>query len=158
MKRINYGLLICLVTGFIGGAIVGCIAASTLISYRIDCYHSEIISLKILIEEGDIKYRKLKESFDNMNKKRFLISDVKVYLLQDGDDGDNFDKMELTKYIKDKYKDLLWKEVRNIDMDLAVKLVDEHVLVIEGRKYKLDVNRVLASDVFQIWINAKQIE
>ncbi len=158
MRRIAYRFLICFITGLIGGILMGCTLMSTLISYRIDKYHEEIIKLKTHIDENDAKYNKLKESFDSMNKKKFLVSDIEVFLICKDNEEDDFDKMQLEKYIKDRYQDLLWKEVKNIDMDLVVKLVDEDVYRIENKDYKLGVNRVLISDVFKIWVTVKQID
>ncbi len=131
---------------------------STLVSYRIDKYHEEIMLLKTRIEESEAKYNKLKESFDSMNKKKFLVSDIEVFLIFKDKEEDDFDKMQLEKYIKDRYQDLLWKEVKNIDMDLVVKLVDEDIYRIENKNYKLGVNKVLISDVFKIWVTVKKID
>lgn len=158
MRKIAYRLFICFITGLLGGILIGSTLISALVSYRIDYYHEKIIFLKAIIEENNVKYKKLKESFESMNKKKFLVSDIEVYLIYKDDEENNFDKMELIKYIKDKYKDLLWKEVKGIDMDLVVKLVDEDIYILEDRNYKLGVSRVLISDVFKIWVTARRIE
>jgi len=71
MRKIAYKFFVCFVTGLIGGILLGCTLMSTLVSYRIDKYHEEIMLLKTRIEESDAKYNKLKESFDSMNKKKF---------------------------------------------------------------------------------------
>lgn len=158
MRKISFRFFICFITGIIGGILTGCTLMSALVSYRIDNYHEEIILLKTYIEENDAKYSKLKESFDSVNKKKFLVSDIEVFMIYKDDEEDDFDKMQLIKYIKDRYKDLLWKEVKGIDMDLVVKLVDEDVYRIENKNYKLGVDRVLISDVFKIWVTVKQID
>ncbi|ABN51307.1 MAG TPA: hypothetical protein DEF39_05380 [Hungateiclostridium thermocellum] len=158
MRKIAYKFFVCFVTGLIGGILLGCTLMSTLVSYRIDKYHEEIMLLKTRIEESDAKYNKLKESFDSMNKKKFLVSDIQVFLIFKGNEEDDFDKMQLEKYIKDRYQDLLWKEVKSIDMDLVVKLVDEDIYRIENKNYRLGVNRVLISDVFKIWVTVKKID
>ena len=155
MKKLAYRLFICFITGLLGGILIGCTVMSTLVSYRIDRYHEEIMFLKTVIADNDVKLKKLEESFDNVNKKKFLVSDIEVHLIYADGEENSFDKMELTNYIKDKYKDLLWKEVRCIDTDLAVGLIDNDVLVIEGKSYELRVSRVLISDVFKIWVTVK---
>ncbi|NLP14318.1 MAG: hypothetical protein GX383_07615 [Clostridium sp.] len=156
MKKIAHRFFICFITGLIGGILIGCTMMSALVSYRIDQYHEEIMYLKTVIEDSDIKYKKLKESFDNVNKKKFLVSDIEVHLMYVDGEENNFDKMELIKYIKDKYKDLLWKEVRGIDTDLVVGLIDDDILMIEDKSYELGVSRVLISDVFKIWVTVKR--
>jgi len=156
MKKLSYKLFICFITGLLGGILIGCTMMSALVSYRIDLYHEEIMYLKNVIADNDVKYKKLKESFDNVNKKKFLVSDIEAHLIYMDDEESNFDKLELEKYIKDKYKDLLWKEVRSVDMDLVVGLLDDDIFIIEGKSFKLKVSRVLISDVFKIWVTVKK--
>ncbi|MFZ5989928.1 MAG: hypothetical protein ACOYWZ_22755 [Bacillota bacterium] len=158
MRRISFRIFICFVTGLLTGILIGCTGVSALVSYRIDNYHEKIVFLKTVIEENSIKYKRLKESLENVNKKKFLVNDIEVNLIFVNIEEDSFDKIELEKYIKKRYKDILWKEVKSIDMDLVVKLIDEDIFVLENKQYRLGVSRVLLSEVFKIWVTVKLME
>ncbi|MDQ2086438.1 hypothetical protein RBH29_08345 [Herbivorax sp. ANBcel31] len=157
MKTVIVKFLICSIAGLLTGILIGCTVMSALISYRIDSYHEKIVSLENVIEESEIKYKKLKESLEELDKDKFIVKDILVYLIYDDIEEDTFDKIEFEKHIKTQYKNVLGKEVNSLDLELLVEVVDRDVFIIEKDQYRLRVDRILLSDVFKIWVTVKMI-
>jgi len=149
MKR-RLVLAIFLITGFITGFLAGAAAVSTLASYRIDSYHARIRELEISLEDRDAQLKKLKES---INKSRFVLKDIEIVLEYDGDE---IDRMTIEKHIKNKYRNLLGKEVRNIDTDILIEVIDKRIFKLEEREYSLKVNRLVLAEVLKLWISVEE--
>lgn len=135
-----------LIVGMIAGFLLGVLGINTLISARVDEYHEKISYLEKVIAEDEAKLQKLVES---INKRKFILKDVEVILICE---GDNLERIALEKHIKEKYSKLLGKEVKNIDMDMAVDIVDGRIMKIEEKEYKLKVDKLLLTDVLRIWV------
>ncbi|HHW00470.1 MAG TPA: hypothetical protein GXX36_13055 [Clostridiaceae bacterium] len=143
-------LAIFLITGFITGFLTGAAAVGTLASYRIDSYHARIRELEISLEDRDVQLEKLKES---INKSRFVLKDIEIVLEYDGDE---IDRMTIEKHIKNKYRNLLGKEVRNIDTDILIEVIDKRIFKLEEREYSLKVNRLVLAEILKLWISAEE--
>lgn len=136
-------------TGIVIGFLAGGVTVNALISFRVDMYHKRIKYLEAVIDERNIKLEKLEES---INKKRYILKDVEIILLYE---DDNIDKITLEKSIKDKYSTLIGKEVKTIDSDLLVEIVDKRIMIIKNKKYKLKLSRLMLTEVLKIWIEVK---
>ncbi|OPJ57244.1 hypothetical protein [Alkalithermobacter paradoxus] len=136
--------IIFLLTGTVLGYILGVISINTLISYRIDKYHEEITYLNTVIEDKDTKLNKLEEAINN---RKFILKDIEIVLLYDGDD---IEKLKLKKYIREKYNILLGKEVKNIDIDLTCELIDKRIMKVDDKEYKLTVNKMVLSEILKL--------
>ncbi len=157
MKTIAVKFLISSITGLLAGILIGCTAMTCLVSYRIDSYHEKIVSLENTVEETKIKYTKLKESLEELDKNKFIVEDIVVYLIYDNVEKDIFDKIQFEKYIKKQYESILGKEVDTLDMELLTNVVDRDVFILEEKEYRLKVERILLSKVFKIWVSIKEI-
>jgi MFS superfamily sulfate permease-like transporter len=152
IKRVSYKFFLTLITGIIIGLLMGMAILTVLISYRIDQYHEEIQHLRNVIEDKDVKLKKLE---DSINKRKLILKDIKVVLIHEGDE---IDKITLVKHIKEKYNILLGKEVKNIDVDVVEEIIDKRIMKISKKEYKLDVTKIILTDVLEIWIETKLIE
>lgn len=148
--KIRLALAIFLITGFISGLFIGAAAISTLVSYRIDSYHARIRELEISVEDRDAQLEKLKES---INKSRFVLKDIEIVLEYEGDE---IDRITIEKHIKNKYRNLLGKEVRNIDTDILIEVIDKRIFKLEEREYSLKVERLVLTEVLKLWISVKE--
>ena len=148
--KIRLALAIFLITGFISGLFIGAAAISTLVSYRIDSYHARIRELEISVEDRDAQLEKLKES---INKSRFVLKDIEIVLEYEGDE---IDRITIEKHIKNKYRNLLGKEVRNIDTDILIEVIDKRIFKLEERQYSLKVERLVLTEVLKLWISVKE--
>ncbi|TYQ16122.1 UNVERIFIED_CONTAM: hypothetical protein Cloal_2625 [Acetivibrio alkalicellulosi] len=157
MKTVVFKFFICFITGILAGILLGCTLMSVLVSYRIDSYHEKIVSLENVIEESEIKYKKLKDSLEDINKNKFIVKDIEVYLIYEEIEEDNFDKIEFEKYVRGEYKNVLGKEVNTIDMELIVEVVDRDVFILDGKQYRLGVDRMLLSETLKVWVTVKPI-
>lgn len=158
MKTVVVKFLICSITGLLTGILIGCTVMGALISYRIDSYHEKIVSLENTVEENKIKYTKLKESLEELDKAKLIVEDIIVYLIYDDDiEEDNFNKIEFERYVKSQYENILGKEVDTLDMELLVEVVDRDVFILEEKEYTLKVEKILLSKTFKIWVTIKQI-
>ena len=149
MKR-RLALAIFLITGIISGTILGAAAVSTLVSYRIDSYHTKIRELEASVEDRDMQLNKLKES---INKSRFVLKNIEIVLEYEGDE---IDRITIEKHIKDKYRNLLGKEVRSIDTDILMEVVDKRIFKLEDREYSLKVDRLVLAEVLKLWVSVKE--
>ncbi|MCX7922650.1 MAG: hypothetical protein N3B21_11675 [Clostridia bacterium] len=149
MKSLRPKMAIFFITGLTCGILVGTAGLSALISYRIDTYHQKIRQLETVIEEKSTKLQKLEES---INKRKFILKDIEISLLYEGYE---LDKIEIEKSIKEKYMHLLGKEVKSIDVDMAVEVIDKRILKIQDREYRLRMNRLMLSDILKIWVKVE---
>ena len=149
VKKINLNIVSCFVVGVITGVLVGISVFSIIISYRMDMFYEKIAYLENTIENKNVQLEKLEKSINNRN---FILKDIEVVLIFDGDD---IDKIEIEKSIKEKYRGLLGKEVKQIDADIITKVVDSRILKIEDREYKLHVNKLILSDTLKLLIKVE---
>jgi len=156
MKKIkSYKFLIIFITGFICGFMLGSSAINALISYRIDAYIERIKYLESDIEEKNLKLEKYQESINN---KKFILKSIELNIKLSKINEEEFDLILVEKSIKEKYKDLLGKEVKSIDIDLVAEVIDKRILKVDGKEYQVKVDRILLSDVLKLWITIVPIE
>lgn len=155
MDKIKTEKLKFILTIFIGiiiGILIGATAITALVSYRLDIYYEEVQQLRITIKDKEEQFKKLEKS---INKRRFILKDIKVVLDHDGDD---IEEIELIKHIKEKYNKLIGKEVKTIDIDMVDEIIDKRIMKLNKKEYRLSVTKIILTDVLQLWIEAKLIE
>jgi hypothetical protein len=147
------------VTGLLSGLLIGFVGINALVSYRIDSYQQKIITLQTTIEEDKAKYEKLKKSVEGANKqKKYILRDIEINLTYVEEEEDELDKIALEKNIKEKYKNFLGVEVKNIDTEVLAVIVDKDIVPLEDKKYRLKVNKILLSEILKIWISVTHIK
>lgn len=137
----------CFCSGLIIGIIIGAAALCVIVSYRLDIFYKDMIYLENTIEDKNERLEKLENAINTQN---LIVEDIVVILIFEGDE---MDKIEIEKSVKTKYITLLGKEVKNIDSDITVEVVDNRILKIEDREYKLHVSKLILTEVMKIWIN-----
>ncbi len=155
MKKLDSRFVIALITGLVCGVVSGSVAISSLVSYRIDLYMERIRYLESDIEEKTIKLEKYE---DSINNRKFILRSIETNIKLSKINEDEFDKLTVEKSIKEKFKDLLGKEVKSIDVDLAAGVIDKRILKIDGREYQLKVDKILLSDVMKLWVTVALID
>ena len=148
IKKRSIAFLVTLLAGTIIGAILGTVVLNALISYRIDQYVRQIQYLEGIIQDQEIRFKKLEESINN---KKLILKDIKIFLIYE----DEMDKIILEKYIKEKYTSLLGKEIKTIDVDLVTSVIDKRIMKISGKEYQLKVTKIILTDTLAIWIQLK---
>jgi len=154
-KIINFNYLIVFITGFICGIMLGSSVLNALVSFRIDAYIERIKYLESDIEEKNVKLEKYQESINN---KKFILRSIELNTILSEINEEEFDKIIVEKSIKEKYKDLLGKEVKSIDIDLVAGVIDKRILKVDGKEYQLKVDRILLSDVMKLWVNIAPVD
>lgn len=139
----------CFIVGSITGIIIGVVAIGLLVSYRMDMYYKENAYLVSTIEEKNIQLENLEKT---INTQDIVLKDIDVVLIFGGDE---IDKIDIEKTIIEKYRTLLGKEVKNIDIDIISEVVDKRILQIEDREYKLKVEKLVLTEVLQIQIKVE---
>ncbi len=148
IKKRSIAFLVTLLAGTIIGAILGTVVLNALISYRIDQYVRQIQYLEGIIQDQEIRFKKLEESINN---KKLILKDIKIFLIYE----DEMDKIVLEKYIKEKYTSLLGKEIKTIDVDLVTSVIDKRIMKISGKEYQLKVTKIILTDTLAIWIQLR---
>ena len=139
--------IICFIAGILTGIVAGTTGLNVLVSYRLDTYYQKVRYLQAMVEDKSLQLEKLEES---IIKRKFILKEVEVFL---SFEGSELDKLELESHIKDKYRNLLGKEIKNLDIDIIQEVVDNRIMEVGGREYKLKVVKLLLSDVLKVWIN-----
>ncbi|MDT8902124.1 hypothetical protein [Anaeroselena agilis] len=142
----RYALPVCLLAGLFSGFLLGAILVAALLGYRLDESLQRISSLQAAVNEKDARLAKLEES---VNKRKYILRRVEVVL---SFSGDEMEKTALDKYIKSRYSGLVGKEVGSIDAELAAEVVDNRVVRINNRDYRLTVGKIVVADVLKIWV------
>ncbi len=148
LSRQRYALPVCLLTGLFGGVLIGASLVTLLLGYRLDDSLQRISHLQAAVNEKDARLAKLEES---VNKKKFILRRIEVVLHFSGDETE---KTALDKYVKERYSNLVGKEVGSIDTDLVAEVIDNRVVRINNRDYRLTAGRILVADVLKIWVTA----
>ncbi|WMM25182.1 hypothetical protein RBU61_00560 [Tissierella sp. MB52-C2] len=147
VRRTRY--IVCLFTGFISGVLMGIAVFTTLVSYRIDEYHKTIIYLENTIEDRDAKLEKLEQTISDTN---MILKDIEIKLIFDGDE---IDRIDIEKSIKEKYNTLIGKEVKSIDTDILSEVVDKRIFKIEKKEYKLKVEKLILTEILKIYVSVE---
>lgn len=153
IRKGRFKFIFCFLAGITSGTILGCILISTLVSYRMDLFHEKIAYLENIIEDRNEKLEKLKNSVNNYN---FVIKDIEIITLNF--DGDEFDNIKVKKVIKEKYNSLLGKKVKDIDADILIQVIDKRILSINDKEYKLNVKKLILTEVLKIWVTIEKVE
>lgn len=146
------GYALFFLTGFIIGALLGLISLSSFISHRLDEYHQKIASLSSVIEEKDMALEKLE---DSINKRKLIVTDVEVYL---NSKEDKLVNIELEKHIKQKLGTFIGKEVKKVEGDMLWEVINQRIMKIGDKEYRLETNRLVISEVINIWVEVKQLK
>ncbi|MBZ2175030.1 hypothetical protein K8M07_07160 [Schnuerera sp. xch1] len=156
IKKKNYNFNSCFIVGVIAGILLGGVIMTTIISYKMDTLYENIAQLEYVINEKDAKLEKLEESINTMN---FVLEDIQVIVdFKSKDIEDKIDKIEIEKVIKEKYTNLLGKEVNTIDPDLVIEVVDQRIFRLEGKEYKLLVNKLVLTETLKLWIEVGLVD
>jgi uncharacterized protein with ParB-like and HNH nuclease domain len=148
--KLKAASLLCLITGAVIGFLTGTAGLSLLVSYRIEKYHQEIERLESEVYEKDLRLAKLEES---INKNKFLLKDIQVFMLYEGE----ADELSLEKAIKGKYKKLLGKEIKTLDGDIIADIIDDSVIKVGKREYLLRVVKLVISEIMKVWVEVKEL-
>lgn len=152
LKRKGFKFNVCFMAGLITGILIGATLLCVIVSYRMDMYHKRIAYLENTIQDKDARLEKLENTINNKN---ILLKDIEIILIFEGDE---IDKIDIQKNIKEKYKSLLGKEVKNIDADLIIQVVDKRIFKIEEREYKLQVTKMILSEILKITVKVDLLE
>ena len=141
----------CFIVGIIIGIIIGAGAMIVVVSYRVDSYYERIVYLENIIQDKNAILEKLEKT---SRPRSFVIRSIEVNLEFDGDD---IDRANIEKSIKQKYITLLGKEVKNVDAELIVQVVDNRTFKIADKEYRLGVSKLIISDVLKLWVVVKPL-
>lgn len=106
-----------------------------LVSYRVDKFYERIVFLETVIQDKNTQLDQLEKS---INKNKLVLQEIKVNL---DCNEDEIDVLTLKKIIKEKYSYLIGKEIENIDLDLAIGVIDKRILKMNGKEYNLTVKK-----------------
>lgn len=145
----NFKYIIYFFTGLIWGILIGSIIITSLISYRMDQHYKEITYLENIILDREAKLEKLE---DTINTQYVVLKDIEVHL---DFQGDELDKIEIEKSIREKYTTLLGKEVKTIDADILIEVIDKRIFKIDKKEYRLRVDKLILTEILKIHIEVQ---
>ena len=146
----------CLFVGVLIGVIIGIVFLNMLISFRIDIYCERIKYLENIIEDKEIRLAKLEESINN---EKIILKEIEIVIMtEEKDEEDLIDKITLEKHIKEKYSEILGREVKSIDIDLIGEVIDKRIMQLDGKEYQLFVDKIVLTEILKIWVAVEKIE
>ena len=157
MKKKYSGILFCFATGIVWGALIGSTITAMLVSYRVDRFYEKIAYQESIIADNEEKLKKLEKSINNSN---IVLKDIKIIIEAEEDQINNINNIEIEKAIKEKFNSSIGKEVKNLDAEILMEVVDKRILKFEEAEYKINVKKLVLSDTLKIWvgITVKEIE
>ena len=157
-KSTGYKFFVSFITGFMWGTVIGSLGISILVGYRMDTFYEKIAYLEHTIEDKNEKLEKLEKSINNEN---IVLKDISVILeftnLSE-EQIDQIDNIEIEKAIKEKYISSLGKEIKNLDADILVQVIDKRILRFNNAEYQLTVNKLVLSDILKLWVGVSLLE
>jgi len=138
-------------TGFLCGLLLGIVGHNALISSYVDEYHRQLNTLQAALKDSETRLSELEES---MNKRSFVVKDVKIYL---DFEGDALERVTLEEVLEDKYRKLIGKEVRSVDVDLLAEVADKRILRLNNKQYQSRIDKLVVSETVQIWLQVRPL-
>ena len=123
-----------------------------------DGFYEKIAYLEHTIEDKNEKLDKLESSINNAN---IVLKDISVILefTNLSEEQINLiDNIEIEKAIKEKYVSSLGKEIRGLDADILVQVIDRRILRFDNTEYQLTVNKLVLSDILKLWVGVSLLE
>ncbi len=154
----GYKFFICFLTGILWGTIIGALGISMLISYRMDVFYEKIAYLENTITDKDEKLEKLEKS---INQSDIVLKDIVVELDFSSFSKEQIDKIDsisIEKAIKEKFASLLGKEVKNLDAEILMQVIDKRILKFDAAEYQLTVSKLVLSDELKLWVRVSLTE
>lgn len=151
LKKHRFKYSFCFVTGLVIGILIGASVLCILVSYRMDMFHQRIAYLESMIQDKKAQLEQLEKTIDTRS---LILKNIEIVLIFNGDE---IDKINIEKAVKEKYRSLLGKEVEKIDTDIVAEVVDNRIMNIEGRKYQLHVNKLVLTETLKICITIESI-
>lgn len=149
LKGEKFKYIIYFTTGLMWGILIGTIILTSLVSYRMDKHHREITYLENIISDKDARLEKLE---DTINTQYVVLKDIEIYL---DFQGNELDKIEIEKAIKEKYSTLFGKEVKSIDADIVVEVIDKRIFKLGKKEYKLKVDKLILTEILKLYIKVE---
>lgn len=155
MNKKRTGYMFCFATGIIWGALIGASITTMLVSYRIDLFYEKIAYQENMIEDSVEKLKKLEKSINNSN---IVLKDIKIIIEADEEQINRINNIEIEKAIKEKFNSSLGKEVKNLDAEILMQVIDKRILKFDEAEYKIDVKKLSLSDTLKIWVGITVME
>ncbi len=126
------------------------------ISYRIENYHRKINYLNNIIEDQQVRLEGLE---NKLSKKKLIVKKIEVEIrFKKKKSEDELVAIELEKHIKEKFNNLIGKELDNLDSDILVQVVDNRIMNIENKQYKIKVEKIIIAQNIKFYIEVEEIQ
>ncbi|ACA46020.1 hypothetical protein FDC22_14105 [Clostridium botulinum] len=142
--------------GLVIGGAVGIIFFSLFISYRIENYHRKITYLNSIIEDQQVRLEGLE---NKLSKKKLIVKKIEVDIkFKNKEIEDELVAIELEKHIKEKFNNLIGKELDNLDGDILVQVVDNRIMKIKNKQYKVKVEKIIIAQNIKFCIQVEKVQ
>ncbi|MCR1898857.1 hypothetical protein NSA47_07645 [Irregularibacter muris] len=148
IKKKNLGWMISFTTGLFIGILVGTLSFTLLISHRMDKHYETIENLTNIIEEKDIKLNKLE---DSINAQNIVLQDIEIELIHE-EEMNEMDKITIEKTIREKYNALFGKEIKTIDTEILVEVIDKRIFKIEDKEYRVYMDKLILTEILKLYV------
>lgn len=116
-----------------------------------DKLHKKKEYLEAIISDKDTKLLRLE---DLINNNKFVIKNIEIILNSE----ELSDEVNIEKNIKEKYSPLLGKEVKSVDPELAIEIVNNRIFRFNSGEYSLKVSKITVSEILKVWVDVEVID
>ncbi|MCR1933358.1 hypothetical protein ACQX0N_01745 [Clostridium tepidum] len=153
-KKNQYFFSFCV--GLILGGLIGIVFFSLFISYRIENYHRKITYLNNIIEDQQVRLEGLE---NKLSKKKLIVKKIEVEIrFKDKELEDELVSIKLEKHIKEKFNNLIGKELGKLDSDILIQVIDNRIMNIENKQYKIKVEKIIIAQNIRFYIEVEEIK
>ncbi|NLM73724.1 MAG: hypothetical protein GX184_06850 [Clostridiaceae bacterium] len=147
--------LITFIAGVITGALIGASLLCVFLSYKIDLFYEKIATLENTIRDKDAKLQNLEKA---VNSKNFVLKSIETVLITEENTVDEIDKIDIEQVIKEKFLSLIGNEVRNLDADIIMMIIDNRIIRLNDKEFFLQVEKLMLSEKLKLWVKVDLID
>jgi uncharacterized membrane protein (Fun14 family) len=155
MNKKSAGFMFCFAAGIVWGVLIGAVITAMIVSYRVDLFYEKIAYQESVIEDNKEKLKKLEKSINNSN---IVLKDINIIIEADEELINSINNIEIEKAIKEKFTSSLGKEVKNLDAEILMEVIDKRILKFDEAEYRIDVKKLYLSDTLKIWVEITVME
>ncbi|GAW91282.1 hypothetical protein [Calderihabitans maritimus] len=145
-----------LTAAFLLGCILGAVLTSLLIGHQVDKLYFENETLKEALQAANSELEEVKQNL--AARKRQVITSIEPHVIFPEDNLSSYEQdvfeLALGKEIKRMLEPVRGKEVKAIDYILIPEIINNRLLKVEGRNFRLETKMIIVTDKLIVRVEA----
>ncbi len=145
-----------LISMLILGLLIGSSTTILLIGSQVDQLNLEKEGLEHRLSACEDENTKLQES---LQKRKLVVTSIEPIVTIENDDLTSYEResytLEITKIIKELLNPLNGKEIEDIDYTLVPEVLENRIVTVDGKNFRLHVNTIIFSQKVIVVVKAR---